>query len=332
MAGSNFHDNQINVGLYPRQGRVPLGVATRGLAHVTNTAGYTQESVDLLRGHLHMEGGIRWDYFQFQLNDEIVPVNSGTLGAARWQPKAALAYTPAARIPLTLYFNYGRGISSQDARGVVQKPASPRLATTDFYQFGNAHHLKRFSLSTDLFLIDRSNEQVYMPDDGSLEFKGPSRAYGFEAKTSVELTRHLTLNGGLTQVTHSFYRATFPRLYVDSAPHSVGNAALTLAGWLSLYGSLRYRHIGNYRLDGFNPAIRASGLDVLDLSLAKQLRRWVDLNLAVDNMADKRYYETQNYFDSRLRPLDPVVSRVHGTPGYPIGVTLGVTFHLSSKQ
>ena len=25
-------------------------------------------------------------------------------------------------------------------------------------------------------LIDRSNEQVYIPDDGSYEFKGPSRA------------------------------------------------------------------------------------------------------------------------------------------------------------
>ena len=25
-------------------------------------------------------------------------------------------------------------------------------------------------------------EQVYIPDDGSLEFKGPSRAYGYETK------------------------------------------------------------------------------------------------------------------------------------------------------
>jgi hypothetical protein len=29
VAGSNFHDNQINVGLYPREGRDPTGVTTR---------------------------------------------------------------------------------------------------------------------------------------------------------------------------------------------------------------------------------------------------------------------------------------------------------------
>ena len=38
-------------------------------------------------------------------------------------------------------------------------------------------------MSADIFWIDRSHEQVYIPDDGSFEFKGPSRAYGFEAKS-----------------------------------------------------------------------------------------------------------------------------------------------------
>ena len=48
VAGANFHDNQINVGLYPREGRTPEGVTTRADAHVTNSAGYFQESLSLL--------------------------------------------------------------------------------------------------------------------------------------------------------------------------------------------------------------------------------------------------------------------------------------------
>jgi hypothetical protein len=48
VAGANFHDNEINVGLYPRAGRRPTGVTTRDDAHVTNAAGYAQESVSLL--------------------------------------------------------------------------------------------------------------------------------------------------------------------------------------------------------------------------------------------------------------------------------------------
>lgn len=252
--------------------------------------------------------------------------------AGKFQPKAAVAYTPFLRLPLRLSFNYGRGINTQDARGIVERPDSPRIATTDFYQAGAAYSLGKFSFSADSFLIDRSNEQVYIPDDGSFEFKGPSRSYGYEAKTSMQLARHLSFNGGLTQVTNAFYRATVPRIYVDSAPHNVADAGLTLSGWRGFFGSLRYRHVGNYRLDGLDPTIRASGLDVLDLAATKRLHRGVDFNMGIDNLSDKAYYETQNYFASRVTPTAPVQARIHGTPGYPFGITLGLTVHLQAKN
>src|SRR6202007_733807 len=116
--------------------------------------------------------------------------------ASRPQPKANISHTPSSHVPFTLYASYGRGISSQDARGVVQQPNAPKVATTDFYQLGTSHSRGRVSLSTDVFLIDRSAEQVYVPDNGSFEFKGPSRSYGWEAKTSVQITRRLIFNGG----------------------------------------------------------------------------------------------------------------------------------------
>jgi outer membrane receptor protein involved in Fe transport len=260
------------------------------------------------------------------------PAISGSQSSSRLQPKAGAAYIPSRRLPLILTFNYGRGINTQDARGIMERPDSPRIATTDFYQVGAACNLHRFSFSADTFLIDRSNEEVYIPDDGTFEFKGPSRSYGYEGKTSFQLTRYLALSGDVTQVTNSFYRGTSPRVYVDSAPHNVANAGVTFSGWHGYFGSLRYRRVGNYRLDGLDPTIRASGLDVLDLAATKQVRRWVDFNLGMDNLANKVYYETQNYFESRVTPTSPVVARIHGTPGYPFGVTVGVTFHLWNKS
>ena len=59
---------------------------------------------------------------------------------------------------------------------------------------------------TDAFLVDHSNEQVYIPDNGSFEFKGPSRAYGYEAKTSLAITRYVSLNGGLTKIGNAFFK------------------------------------------------------------------------------------------------------------------------------
>ena len=330
--GANFHDNQINVGLYNTHARTPFATASRANARVTNQAGYVQQSLALWHGHLNLTAGLRYDYFRFAVKDRVAPENSGTQSESRWQPKFNLALTPTDRLPLTLYVNYGRGIASQDARGVTQKPNdAPRLSTTDFYQTGAALNWRRFAVSGDLFLIDRSNEQVYLPDDGSIEFKDPSRAYGVEAKTSFSLTHHVSLNAGLTKVMNAFYRASFPRLYVDSAPHLVTNGGLTLNDWRGFTGSLRYRHISNYRLDGFDPTLRASGLDVLDFSLNKRLRRSVELNFAIDNLTNKRYFETQNYFASRLTPDADAVERIHATPGYSRAVTLGFTYRFGGK-
>lgn len=330
--GANYHDNQINVGLDNAVARAPFAVASKANARVTNVAGYVQQGIDLWRGHVHLEAGLRYDYFRFKVEDRVTATASGMQGASQVQPKFNLAVTPSERVPLTMYFNYGRGISSQDARGVVQQPAGPKVSTTDFYQVGTAHHFGRLSLAMDLFLIDRSNEQVYIPDDGSFEFKGPSRAYGAEAKLAVKLTRALSFNGGFTKVMNAFYRGTMPRLYVDSAPQFISNAALTLAGWQGFSGSLRYRHINNYRLDGEDPGIRAAGFDVVDLSVNKRLHRWLEFNFSLDNLTGKRYFETQNYFESRVRPgLDPV-ARIHATPGYPRTVTAGITFRLGAKD
>lgn len=58
----------------------------------------------------------------------------GTEGAIKFQPKFAVAFSPFETFPVSFYDNYGRGISSQDARGVVRNPDAPKIVTTDFYQ------------------------------------------------------------------------------------------------------------------------------------------------------------------------------------------------------
>lgn len=331
VTGANFHDNQINVGLYPRLRRMPTGIFTRARARVTNGAGYAQESLTFLNGRLLLLGGLRFDEFRFDVEDKVDPERSGAQAAGRWQGKGAAAFTPSRAVPLTFHANYGRGINSTDARGVVQKPDQPRIATTDFYQLGVSSNYGRFGVGADAFLIDHSNEQVYIPDDGSFEFKGPSRAYGFEAKTSVAITRNVSLNGGLTKISNAFFKGGDHRVYVDSAPHFVANAALTVASWRGWSGSLRMRAINHYRLDGDDPSIRASGHTVFDLGIARRIRQGVELNLSMDNLTSRDYYETQNYFESRVTPMAPVVSRIHATPGYPLTVVAGITFRFGGK-
>jgi outer membrane receptor for monomeric catechols len=298
---------------------------------VTNEAEYAQESVSVLGGRLLLGAGLRYDEFRYGIEDKVSPDQSGVQWAGRWQGKGSIAFTPSRKVPLTFHANYGRGINSVDARAVVERPDQPRLATTDFYQVGTSSNWSRVSISTDVFLIDHSNEQVYIPDDGSFEFKGPSRAYGYETKASVELTNHLSLNGGLTKIGNAFFKGGDHRVYVDSAPHFVANAALTLAGWRGWSGSFRMRAINHYRLDGNDPSIVASGLTVFDLGMAKQLGHMVELNMSLDNLVNRDYYETQNYFESRVTPDAPMLARIHATPAYPLTAVAGITLRFGAK-
>ena len=69
---------------------------------------------------------------------------------------------------------------------------------------------------------------------------------------------------------------------------------------------------------------------MFDFSVSRRIRRGMDLNFSAENFTDRPYYETQNYFVSRLLGEAPI-ARIHGTPGYPLTLSAGVTFRLVGK-
>ena len=351
-AGANFHANQINVGLYPTVARVPNRkllagnlnnpdvLLTSAQANITNYAVYAQNSFSFLEGHLRVEAGLRFDQFNFDVNGfELGDGRTDVIGKqsdGKFQPKLSIAYSPFERTPISFYANYGRGISSQDARGVIREPSSPQIATTDFYQSGASYNGSRVSAVFSSFLIDRSNEQVYIPDDGSIELAGPTRSYGVEARTSVRLSRHFSLNGGLTKVIKAFFRGEFnsfgERLIVDSAPHLVANAGLVMSELRGFNASMTYRHVSDYRLDADDRSIKATGNNVFDFAMSKRLKKWIDLNFSIDNVFNTKYFETQNNFESRACQTCDLVTRIHATPGYPFTANVGLTFRIGAKN
>lgn len=350
----------------------PNVLLTQANAKVNNYSGYIQNSFGFFDNHLRVDAGLRYDYLSFDVkgfklggfpnntdgrsgfsssgrcnSNFINPVNRGNQCAlildgsdssGRFQPKLSLALSLFDSVPVAFYANYGRGISSQDARGVVRNPDAPKISTTDFYQAGTSYNGGRFSMLFSSFLIDRSNVQVYIPDDGTVEFAGNTRSYGVEFRNSIRFTRFMSFNGGVTKVIRAYYPGELTpdnrRIIVDSAPHTVANGSLVFNELSGFNFALNARHISSYRLDGENPAIKAAGHDVVDFSMAKRLKKWVDLNFAVDNLLNKKYFETQNFFESRTMPgnSSPVISRIHATPGYPFTVSAGVTFRFGAKN
>jgi len=91
--------------------------------------------------------------------------------------QGSVAYTPSHAVPLTWHLNYGRGINSIDARGVVQHPEEPRLATLDFYQ-AEPLQLRTLASPRTCFLIGPLQRTGLHPRRRQFRIQGPSRAYG----------------------------------------------------------------------------------------------------------------------------------------------------------
>jgi hypothetical protein len=214
--GGGLLATQNLVDLRQSVNREPLSLFTSARANVLNGSGYVQENLNLAGGRVQLGGGLRWDVFRYAVNDLIDSDFTGAETSARLQPKASLAYSPFDKIPFKAFFNYGRAIASLDARGAVRRPEGPLIATTDFLQWGVQQSIgSRVSLFGDFFQINTSNQLVYIPDDGSLEFADPARSYGFEARLSAAITRKLSVDGGITKVLNAYYRGGPERIYLD---------------------------------------------------------------------------------------------------------------------
>ncbi|MEQ1885550.1 MAG: TonB-dependent receptor [Bryobacteraceae bacterium] len=328
--GVNYLDNQINLKLYGRQARVPTDLRTWAQVRVANPGFYGQENIVFGGGRYRIDVGLRYDEFIFRVGDHLGTSQVNARNAGSWQPKVGFSYTPSTEVPLTFYLNYGRAITSTNARALIADPLSVLTATTDFYQFGTSHNKGRYSLATSFFWIDRANEMIYAADDGSNEFVGPSRSYGFEVKSSVQINRYLSWNGSITKVLNAFYRGSEPRAYVDRAPHFTAYTSLTMTDWKKWSGSLRMRSINHYILNGDEAQSVVSGNTVFDFSVSRNINRWFDMNFAMDNVLNKTFFETFERYTSRLPGQDPL-ERVHGTPGYPRTIMGGITIRLFPK-
>lgn len=125
FTGVNILGNQINLKLAGRQGRVPTDLRTWAGTNILNTGFYGQENLILFAGKLRVDLGLRYDDFRFAVSDKIALNPRLNRNSGAWQPKVNLTYTPILNFPFTLHANYGRAITSTNARALIATPNSP---------------------------------------------------------------------------------------------------------------------------------------------------------------------------------------------------------------
>jgi outer membrane receptor protein involved in Fe transport len=184
---------------------------------------------------LRLIGGLRFDYFGFNVRDRLEDTTtpdtktSGERAQGILLPKGSLIVQPVE--PLELFFNFGRGFHSNDARGVVlgTDPVTPLTPALGWELGARVIAWERFQLSAVFFWLKLDSELVWVGDEGTTEPSGETRRLGIETQFRLEIVPWLLADLDVTWV-----RAEFV--------NNPGNAnAVALAPELLLSGGLTAR-------------------------------------------------------------------------------------------
>jgi len=170
---------------------------------------------------LKLVGGLRFDQFQVDIDNQLFPQNSGNASPNMWSPKVGFVITPYKDI--NIFANFGRGFRSP---GVLEwSPASAvqranydmGLAKLETWDVGfNALLYDRLYFGFDYYNTLYTREQYLNPATATFENLGASKRTGIELEAKLFLTKELTLVGNYAAVRARLKNPLTPGAYYIS--------------------------------------------------------------------------------------------------------------------
>jgi outer membrane receptor protein involved in Fe transport len=260
-----------------------------------NTALYLMQKFSLSH-KLDITGGLRADYFSNSYNDRLTSQllsSSSTL----LSPKLNFNYKVNNNVQLYLY--NGRGFHSNDTRVAVQQNGKKVLPPGWGTDIGGIFKVsKKLVLQSAFWHLLLDQEFIYVGDEGIVEPGGQTRRVGLDVSARYEVIKNLFADVDLP---------LSPRF------SSVGGFTYKqLSGW---NGSIRYRLMGARPANEDNSVV-AKGYFVTDAAINYTKQKW-EAGVAIQNLFNTRWKETQFDTESRLKDEAEPVSEIHFTPGTP---------------
>ncbi|HEX2532280.1 MAG TPA: TonB-dependent receptor plug domain-containing protein [Chitinophagaceae bacterium] len=266
--------------------------------------------------------GLRADGFYNRYNDGLTGSDASATSFIL-SPKLHLRYRPSGRTELYLY--NGRGFHSNDTRVAVPQNGRRVLPPAWGSDLGGVFKPgRKLILQTALWYLWLDQEFVYVGDEGVVEPGGQTRRYGVDLSARYELVRHLYADVDLSWAKPRALDVPKEEAYLPLAPRFTSVGGLTYRKSTGWNGSLRYRYMGDRPANEDRSTI-AEGYFITDLAVNYTGRKW-EAGLAVQNLFDRKWKETQFDTESRLRDEADPVTEIHFTPGTPFFARLSFTY------
>ncbi|MGJ8759349.1 MAG: TonB-dependent receptor [Polaribacter sp.] len=276
-------------------------------------------------GKFKIAPSVRLDYFKFLYNDALSTTYE-TLSKTKAIVNPKLNFLYMQNDNLQWFLKSGIGFHSNDARVVLQENADKVLPRAYGADLGNIWKpTKNLVVNTAAWYLFSEEEFVYVGDAGIVEPSGESERFGLDVGIRYQLTDHIYFDTDAT-VTHArSLEAEDGEDYIPLAP------SFTMAGGLSFTdlgkfsGGLRYRYLADRAANEDN-TITAEGYVVSDFNINYKVNQDVTFGVALENIFDVEWNETQFATESRLQNETDAVEEIHFTPGTPFFAKATITY------
>jgi outer membrane receptor protein involved in Fe transport len=329
--GLSLRHDRARVGLFDSVARRPTATVREDKVRETLLGVYAQTALDLVHDTLRSVVGVRADHVRNRVEALTLAANGGSSRDTQVSPKLSLIAGPFAKTEF--FFNAGRGLHSNDARGTTATidpktgdPVDkvPPLVASKGYEVGaRTEALPGLQSSIALWKLDFDSELVYVGDAGATEASGASTRRGIEWNNRWIPAPWLLFDADLAWSRPRFKNG-------DRIPNSVDRVASLSATVRELgpwSASLQLRYLGPGALIEDN-SVRSFSSTTTNVRVSYRFTPKIEATLDVYNLLDRRVNDIQYFYESQLPGEPGPVADRHIHPAEPRAarLTLALTF------
>lgn len=285
-----------------------------GNVNETNMFGYVNAEFKLNK--FVIAPALRLDYFKFIYNDALV-TEYETLSESKTTISPKLNFYFNQNKNLQWFLKSGIGFHSNDTRVVVAQSGEDILPKAYGADLGAIWKpFPKMVVNTALWYLFLEQEFVYVGDAGVVEPSGKSERYGLDLGLRYQFTDWLYFDSDATLTHARSVDEPSGSDYIPLAPDFTLTGGLAINDLNGFSVGIRYRYIDDRPANEDN-SIVANGYFVTDLNMNYAFNKNVSVGVAIENLFDTEWNETQFATETRLQTeIDPV-EEIHFTPGTP---------------
>lgn len=275
-------------------------------------------------GKLMINPALRLDYFKFNYQDKLT-ANYKTQSESKFKFSPKLNFIYSQNNNLQFFIKSGVGFHSNDTRVVVQNSGKQILPTAVGTDVGTIWKpFPKLILNAALWHLYLEQEFVFVGDAGIVKPSGQSRRLGAELGLRYQLNDWLYFDVDANCTYARSIDESKGQDYIPLAPDFTTTGGLSFQKINGFSGGIRSRYLKSRPANEDN-SIVAKGYFVSDLNVNYQYKN-VNFGIAVENIFNTEWNETQFATESRLQDEIKSVEEIHFTPGTPFFMKGKITY------